>query len=91
MRNIGEKFKKTASRWLDIPQDVAVNVPRITMVGPYRLHVENHRGVERFSDTELQLKTTKGSLLIQGKRLVIQAIYTEELWVEGDISEVKFL
>lgn len=90
MRMIGKKLRKVASDWLDIPPDVAANVPRILMVGPYRLHVENHRGVEKFSENELILKTDQGLLAIAGRQLVIQAIDPEEIWVEGEISEVQY-
>ncbi|WP_309863196.1 sporulation protein YqfC [Desmospora profundinema] len=90
MRKIGNKLRKIASDWLDIPPDVAANVPRVQMVGPYRLHIENHRGVESFSETALTLKTDQGALVITGRRLVIQAIYPEEIWVEGEISQVRY-
>ncbi|OYD07667.1 sporulation protein YqfC [Paludifilum halophilum] len=91
MRNFGGKLKRVASDWLDIPQDVAENMPRVLMVGPYRVHVENHQGVERFTEGEIRLKTSRGSLNISGKKLVIYAIYSDEVWIEGEISEVKYL
>ncbi|PTX64864.1 sporulation protein YqfC [Melghirimyces profundicolus] len=91
MRNLGSKMKKVASDWLDIPQDIAANLPRVLMIGPYRAHIENHQGVERFSRTELRLKTARGPLSVTGQKLVIHAIYPDEVWVEGEITEVKFL
>ncbi|GGE14656.1 hypothetical protein GCM10011571_15150 [Marinithermofilum abyssi] len=90
MRKIGDHLKKTASNWLDIPQDVATNVPRVMITGSHRVHVVNHLGVVRFRDTEIRIKTVKETLFITGKGLTIQAIHSEELWVEGEIAEVKF-
>ncbi|PTM59480.1 sporulation protein YqfC [Desmospora activa] len=89
MGKIGNKLRKIASDWLDIPPDVAANVPRVLMVGPYRIHVENHRGVESFQENELILKTDQGAVVITGERLKIKVIYPEEIWVEGEISEVR--
>lgn len=90
MGKIGNKLRKMASDWLDIPLDVAANVPRVLMVGSYRLHVENHRGVESFGENKLVLKTDQGALIVTGQRLQIQVIYPEEIWVEGEISEVRY-
>ncbi|MFC4076735.1 sporulation protein YqfC [Salinithrix halophila] len=91
MRNIGNRVRKIASDWLDIPRDVAANVPRILIVGPYRVHVENHQGVEMFSETEIRMRTSQGTLRIAGNKLVIQAIYPGEIWIGGTVSEVKYL
>ena len=91
MGKLGSKLKKVASDWLDIPQDVSANLPRVLMIGPYRVHVENHQGVASFSEGELQLKTEGGRLSVTGKKLTIHAIYPDEVWVEGEISEEKFL
>ncbi|QKG84942.1 sporulation protein YqfC [Kroppenstedtia pulmonis] len=91
MRNIKGKMKNLASKWLDIPMDVAANMPRISIVGPYRIYVENHQGVEHFSNEEVRMKTSTGSLSITGEQLVIQAIYPEAVWVEGKISGVRYL
>ncbi|SFS82092.1 sporulation protein YqfC [Marininema halotolerans] len=91
MRKIGSRVRKIASDWLDIPQDVAADVPRILIIGPYRVHVENHHGVEKFSDGEIRLRTARGVLQIAGAQLKIQAIQTHEIWIEGNVSEVKYL
>lgn len=91
MGNLGSKMRRIASDWLDIPQDVATDLPRILMIGPYRVHVENHRGVERFNDQEIRMRTVGGLLAITGEKLVIHAIHTDEVWVEGKVSEVKYL
>ncbi len=74
----------------DLPADVTSKIPRILMVGSSRMHVENHKGIERFSSTELRLRLYQGKLTIIGKELVIRAAYPDEVVVEGRIDEVKF-
>ncbi|SMO50270.1 sporulation protein YqfC [Melghirimyces algeriensis] len=91
MGNLSNKMRRIASDWLDIPQDVVANLPRIQMIGPYRVHIENHHGVERFTEAELRLKTAKGLLEITGKKLVIHTIHSDEVRVDGEVSGVKFL
>jgi len=76
---------------LDLPQDVVLEVPRITMIGHLQMYIENHRGVIHFSDRELRLLLTNGQLIVKGEQLVIRAILPEEVLLEGRISGVKFV
>lgn len=85
------KIQRFILDWFDLPADVTSKIPRILMIGSSRIHVENHKGVERFSDSELSLKLHQGRLTIMGQGLIIRAVYPEEVVIEGQIDEVKFL
>lgn len=87
----GSKVRKLTSDLLDLPQDVALNVPRVTLVGSLQLYIENHQGVTYFSDNELRLKINEGEFQILGSGLKIRAIYTEEVLVEGNIKSISFV
>lgn len=84
-------MRKWASKWFDLPPDVTSDVPRIEMIGPFRLQVENHQGVEHFSSRELKLRINQGCLAITGDSLKIKAIYPEVVLVEGNIHELKVI
>lgn len=87
----GHKVRQLTSDLFDLPHDVALNVPRITMVGSMQLYIENHRGVAHFSDRALHLKINKGELRISGEKLKIRVIYAEEMLVEGQITNLSFV
>lgn len=91
MRKWRRRLGKAMADVLDLPRDVTMEMPRITMIGQVQIYVENHRGVLLFHDQELRLLLTKGQLLIQGKELVIQTILPEEVLVAGEISQVRFV
>lgn len=91
MRRWSRRLRRLAVGVLDLPQDVVLEVPRITMIGHLQMYIENHRGVLHFNDKELRLLLTRGQLLIQGEQLVIRAILPEEVLLEGRIAGVKFL
>jgi sporulation protein YqfC len=86
-----EKWRRFATGVLDMPQDLTMEMPRITMIGQLQMYIENHRGVLWFSNEELRLLLTKGQLLIRGKNLIIRAILPEEVLVEGIVDQVVFL
>ncbi len=90
MRRLTRKWNQFTAKILDLPQDVVQDLPRITMIGNVQLYVENHRGVLHFSSENLKLELTKGTLEVFGKQLVIRAILSEEVFIEGLIDNVKY-
>lgn len=91
MKKWSENWRKVAAGVLDLPKDITMEMPRITMIGQFQMYIENHRGVLRFSNKELRLLLTRGQLMIKGDSLVIRAILPEEVLVEGIIHQVIFL
>ncbi|BAU27257.1 sporulation protein YqfC [Aneurinibacillus soli] len=91
MKKWSEKWRRFATGVLDMPSDLMMEMPRITMIGQLQMYIENHRGVLWFSNQELRLLLTKGQLLIRGENLVIRAILPEEVLVEGVVSQVLFI
>ncbi|KIL41706.1 sporulation protein YqfC [Gordoniibacillus kamchatkensis] len=90
MRRLSRKLNQWAANMLDLPQDVVHDVPRITMIGNMQMYIENHRGVLHFSNDRLELRLTQGKLDIRGKGLVIRAIWTEEVFIEGTIDDIHY-
>ncbi|MBN2983309.1 sporulation protein YqfC [Cohnella algarum] len=88
MPRVGRKLRRWTARILDLPQDVVLDLPRVTMIGGLQLTVENHRGVLHFSPGSLRLAMERGELEITGNDLVIRAIGTEEVFVEGTITGI---
>lgn len=84
-------LKRKTIKALDVPSDVILDMPRLTMIGFLQLYIENHRGVLLFSDQELRLLLKKGQLIIRGEGLVIRTILSEELFLEGSIRAIEII
>jgi len=88
-------FRQRIGNWLtkqlDLPQDVMMDFPRITMVGQIHIYIENHKGLLSFSETEIRIMLTQGQLLVKGREFVIKTILPEELLLEGKIDSVTFI
>ncbi len=91
MRKWLRDIKRKTIKALDVPSDVILDMPRLTMVGFLQLYIENHRGVLLFSDQELRLLLKKGQLIIRGEGLVIRTILSEELFLEGLIRAIEII
>ncbi len=96
------RFFFMAKRWLsaakrrfaavmDLPQDIMLELPRITMIGDIHIYIENHKGILVFSDTELRLMLKQGHLLIKGNKFILKTILPEEILLEGEIHQVLFI
>lgn len=92
---MAKKWRQHLQNWMsqkmDLPQDVMMDLPRITMIGQIHIYVENHRGLLNFSDKEVRLLLKNGQLLIKGRSFVIKTILPEEILLEGKIDEVLYL
>ena len=91
MRSLTRRFNQFTAKLLDQPQDVVMDLPRVTMIGNRQLYIENHRGVLYFSSEALKLALSKGKLEVYGQELVIRAIMTEEVFIEGVIQDIKYI
>jgi sporulation protein YqfC len=92
---MAKKWSQRIRNWMankmDLPQDVMMDLPRITMIGQIHVYIENHRGLLAFTDKELRLLLKKGQLLIKGKSFVIKTILPEEILLEGQIDQVIYI
>lgn len=83
-------IKKWFLNKLQLPKDVTMNLPRITMIGQLHIYIENYKNLLHFSNHEVRIEITEGELLIQGNDLVIKTILREELLIEGTIDHIHF-
>ncbi|MEH7885455.1 MAG: sporulation protein YqfC [Mesobacillus sp.] len=87
----GQYVRKWMTQKMDLPQDVMMDLPRITMIGQVHIYIENHRGLLAFSDGEVRLLIKNGQLLVKGKAFVIRTILPEEILLEGKIDQVLYV
>ncbi|WP_141431497.1 sporulation protein YqfC [Bacillus sp. 03113] len=87
----GQIVRSWMTKSMELPQDVIMDLPRITMIGQIHIYIENHRGLLTFSDKELRLLLKQGQLLIKGSSFVIKTILPEEILLEGKIDQVLYI
>lgn len=90
-KKLAQRVRNWMAEKMDLPQDVMMDLPRITMIGQIHIYIENHRGLLVFTDKELRLLLKQGQLLIKGKSFVIKTILPEEILLEGKIDQVIYI
>ena len=89
-----KKKKETLSeKWfggVDIPEDVLLHVPRITMMDNQEVRIENYQTVLEYEENKIQFACKYRFLTITGKGLMISLITDDEVNVRGEILTVQF-
>ncbi len=85
------EVKANLSEILELPKDIVLDLPRITLVGNLQIYIENHKGIIEYTKQRIRISTKSGVLRITGKNMVIRIIVTEEIVITGDISSIEFV
>ena len=86
-KRLGHMFKDV----LDVPEEVALDLPKVTLIGNSRLDIENHQGIIHYDKTEMKLKVNQGYLVAKGKQLILRNISQEEVMIEGEILQIGII
>lgn len=76
---------------LDIPDDITMNVTRITMVGRHHLLIENHQGIIEYTSELLRIHVDEGELCVGGTELSLSVIAPEQVEVQGTITVMRYV
>ena len=86
-----EIISKAMADFLEIPGDLVLDIPKLTITGRDELYLENHKGIIEYSTVRMRINLSRGFLEIIGDNLEIQALMPDEMKVLGDISIIKFI
>lgn len=76
------------SERLDLPAEALAGAPRVTLTGSDRVLVENHRGLLRYTETELEIACTRGRVRVRGAELLLRAMDERMLLITGRVTGV---
>jgi sporulation protein YqfC len=73
---------------LEVPGDLAMKETIITLTGRNHAVVCNYKSILRYQQEEIVVLGFHGKVVIRGKRLMIPKYTSEEMQIEGMISEI---
>lgn len=83
------KLLTEVSRNLDLPSDIIMGVPRIEILGQDQIHVEPHRGLLSYSQTEVVINSKLGNICVSGNNLRIKLMNHVRIVLDGHITNVS--
>jgi sporulation protein YqfC len=84
-------IKEKMSELFELPKDIVLNVPKLTMIGYGDLLIENFKGIIEYDNDRIRINTNCGIIKITGSGLGIKEITSEDLMVNGTITSLEFL
>lgn len=85
-----EIISKAMADLLEIPKDLVLDLPILTLIGRDELYLENHRGIIEFSSQRIRINLSRGFLELQGDKLEIKALMRDEMKIAGEIRNIRY-
>lgn len=90
-RELARGMRKIMTEVLDLPKDLVLDLPRVTLIGNVQLTLENHRGVILYTDSHIRVAVARGELVVAGQKLTLRSILPDEIIVDGTITNVSYI
>lgn len=91
MKNKIDEFKSNISDTFELPKDIVMDLPKISVIGNIQLIISNHKGIIEYSNETIRINTNTGVVKILGSDMYLKTILTEEIIIAGTIEKIEFL
>lgn len=85
-----EKTREILAEKLDLPKDVMLNLPKITIVGDNEITIENHKGIILFERTIIKINTKVKIVNIEGEDFEILYIGDSTIAINGKFKSISY-
>jgi len=75
---------------LALPKEITLDMPLVMATGRGEVNVENYKNLLQFTDKHVRLGTKEGVMTIEGERLSLKQITTENILIGGRITGIKY-
>jgi sporulation protein YqfC len=84
------RTKESIAEKFDLPRDIVLNLPKITIISDNEITIENHKGVVLFEDREVKINSNVGLISIVGKEFEILFMGGSTLTLSGRFKSVVY-
>jgi sporulation protein YqfC len=86
-----ENVKFNISEALELPMDIIMDLPKLTVVGNVEASLLNHKGIIEYTKETIRINTKSGVFRIVGENLEIKTIFSEEIVITGLIENIEII
>lgn len=90
MESRKEVFNRAMADFLEIPRDLVMDIPKVTIIGKNELLLQNYRGIIEYRSDLLRVNLSRGFVEILGNNLEIKALTPDDISLTGEINSVLF-
>ena len=74
----------------NLPKDVVLGVPILTLTGHYEVNIENDRGILEYTEQLIRINVRSGQIRITGKSLEINYYTTTDMKITGKVEKIEY-
>ncbi len=86
-----EDLKYNISEAFELPRDIIMDLPKLTLIGDKEASLLNHKGIIEYSRETIRINTKNGVFKITGEDLEIKTILSEEIIIVGKIKNIEII
>ncbi len=83
-------IKRRITQVSEMPKDVLMGIPILTVIGEIELSLENYSGIIEYTDTLIRIRTKTGQIKVNGKNLTVEYYTNDEMNIHGRIDSIEF-
>lgn len=87
----GHSIKEKVTQLSEMPKDVVMGMPMLTMMGQMELNIENYRGMIEYTEFLIRVQTRAGQIRITGEHLRVDSYTNDEMKITGCIETIEYL
>lgn len=74
----------------NLPKDVVLGVPILTLTGHYEMNIEDYRGILEYTEQLIRINVRSGQIRITGKSLEINYYTTTDMKITGKVEKIEY-
>ncbi len=90
MKRKKNSMKSRINKVLEVPDEVALKVPKLTILKFEEVLIENYKGILEYQDFFVRIQTYIGIININGFELSLEEMTTDDVIVKGKIESIDF-
>lgn len=84
------KVKESVIGKLDLPREMVLDLPKVTIISNSEISIENHKGVIFFGESQIKIRTSIGVVNISGGSFEIIFVGGSTIALSGKFKSVVF-
>lgn len=89
-RTEDQSFKNKIAGASELPKDVVLGQPVVTILGQIELTIENYRGITEYTDVLIRIQTKAGQIRIEGRNLCVEYYTNSDMKITGLIEHIEY-
>lgn len=82
--------KENFAKRTELPRDVILDLPQITVTGDNEINIENHKGIVKFEKEEVKINSKVGVISIYGYNFEILFIGGSTVTLSGKFKSIVY-